>query len=52
MRKVDDLMINKYGIELIQMMENAGINLAEFAITMMENVVDKKNQRILSLLAD
>ena len=35
MRKVDDLMINKYGIELIQMMENAGSNLAELAINLM-----------------
>lgn len=35
MRKVDDLMINKYGIELIQMMENAGANLAELAINLM-----------------
>ncbi len=35
MRKVDDLMINKYGIELIQMMENAGANLAELAINLL-----------------
>ncbi|NHZ85361.1 MAG: NAD(P)H-hydrate epimerase [Planctomycetia bacterium] len=35
MRKVDDLMINKYGIKLIQMMENAGANLADFAINLM-----------------
>ena len=35
MRKVDDLMINKYGIELIQMMENAGANLVELAINLM-----------------
>ncbi len=34
MRKVDDIMINKYGIELIQMMENAGRNLADLAIQM------------------
>jgi NAD(P)H-hydrate epimerase len=34
MRKVDDLMINKYGIELIQMMENAGSNLTELAINL------------------
>jgi len=45
MRKVDDLMINKYGIELIQMMENAGTNLAEFSINMIENVVEKQNSR-------
>jgi NAD(P)H-hydrate epimerase len=36
MRKVDDLMINKYGIELIQMMENAGRNLANLAIQLMK----------------
>ncbi|MFC1784567.1 NAD(P)H-hydrate epimerase, partial [Candidatus Neomarinimicrobiota bacterium] len=36
MRNVDDLMINKYGIELIQMMENAGANLAELAIQLMD----------------
>lgn len=35
MRKVDDLMINNYGIELIQMMENAGANLAELASNLM-----------------
>ncbi len=35
MRKVDDLMINKYGIDLVQMMENAGANLAELAIKLM-----------------
>jgi len=34
-RKVDDLMINKYGIELIQMMENAGANLSKLAISLM-----------------
>ncbi len=37
MRIVDDLMINTYGIELIQMMENAGANLANFAINLMKN---------------
>ena len=45
MRKVDDLMINKYGIELIQMMENAGANLADLAINLMEkdsNIRDPK----------
>jgi len=35
MRKVDDLMINKYSIELIQMMENAGANLSKLAISLM-----------------
>ncbi len=45
MRKVDDLMINKYGIELIQMMENAGANLAELAINLMEKSSDGNNSR-------
>jgi NAD(P)H-hydrate epimerase len=31
MREVDRLMIEKYGIQLLQMMENAGRNLAELA---------------------
>ena len=31
MREVDRLMIEEYGIELIQMMENAGRNLAMLA---------------------
>ncbi len=45
MRKVDDLMINKYGIELIQMMENAGANLSELAINLMEKSSDSNNSR-------
>ena len=45
MRKVDDLMINKYGIELIQMMENAGANLAELAINLMKKSSDNNNSR-------
>ena len=45
MRKVDDLMINKYGIELIQMMENAGANLAELAIDLMKNNSDNRNPK-------
>jgi len=45
MRKVDDLMINKYGIELIQMMENAGANLVEHAINLMEKSSDSNNSR-------
>lgn len=31
MEKIDNLMINNYGISLLQMMENAGRNLAELA---------------------
>lgn len=45
MRKVDDLMINKYGIELIQMMENAGANLAELAINLMDKFFDIPNSK-------
>ena len=45
MRKIDDLMINKYGIELIQMMENAGANLAELAINLMEKDFEIPNPK-------
>lgn len=45
MRIVDDLMINKYGIELIQMMENAGANLAELAINLMKKNSDNRNPK-------
>ena len=45
MRKVDDLMINKYGIELIQMMENAGANLEKLATNLMEKSSDINNAR-------
>ncbi|MEE8340533.1 MAG: NAD(P)H-hydrate epimerase [Candidatus Neomarinimicrobiota bacterium] len=46
MRKVDDLMINKYGIDLIQMMENAGAKLADLAVKLMRdnfNIPHPKN---------
>jgi NAD(P)H-hydrate epimerase len=45
MRKVDDLMINKYGIELTQMMENAGANLAELAINLMKKNSENPNPK-------
>lgn len=45
MREVDDLMINKYGIELIQMMENAGANLAEFTINLMDKNFENRNPK-------
>ncbi|MCK4903193.1 MAG: NAD(P)H-hydrate epimerase [Candidatus Marinimicrobia bacterium] len=45
MRKVDDLMINKYGIELIQMMENAGANLAKLTINLMDNNFEIPNPK-------
>ncbi len=36
MIEVDRLMIENYGIQLIQMMENAGRNLAEIALQMLK----------------
>lgn len=45
MRKVDELMINKYGIELIQMMENAGVNLAALAIKLMDKDHENNNAK-------
>ena len=45
MRKVDDLMISKYGIELIQMMENAGRNLAELAINLIDKNFENRNSK-------
>jgi len=42
MREVDRLMVEKYGIQLIQMMENAGWNLAELARRLLGNSVAKK----------
>ncbi len=42
MREVDRLMVEEYGIELIQMMENAGRNLALLATRMLDgDVVDR-----------
>ncbi len=45
MRNVDVLMINKYGIELIQMMENAGSNLAELAFNLMDENSENLNPK-------
>lgn len=42
MRKVDMLMIEDFGIQLIQMMENAGRNLAELTRRLSGNSVDGK----------
>ncbi len=39
MREVDRLMIEEYGIILMQMMENAGRNLADLAQAMLEDDV-------------
>ncbi len=36
MREVDRLMIEKYGITLLQMMENAGRNLADFSVSLLK----------------
>lgn len=42
MIEVDRLMIEEYGIKLIQMMENAGANLARFALRLLEGrLVDR-----------
>ena len=40
MAEVDRLMIEEYGIQLLQMMENAGGHLAEQARRMLEGSVD------------
>lgn len=42
MREVDRLMVDKYGIELLQMMENAGRNLAELARRLLGGCVTGK----------
>jgi len=42
MREVDRLMIEKYGIQLLQMMENAGRNLAELARRFLDGSVSGK----------
>ena len=38
MREVDRLMVEKYGITLLQMMENAGRNLARFTVKWMQKI--------------
>ena len=43
MREVDRLMIEKYGIQLLQMMENAGRNLAELSKRLLEGSVHGKH---------
>jgi len=43
MREVDRLMIEKYGIQLLQMMENAGRNLAELARRFLDGFVSGKH---------
>ena len=42
MINVDNLMIQEYGITLIQMMENAGRNLAELSRRMLGGTVARK----------
>jgi NAD(P)H-hydrate epimerase len=41
MREVDRLMVEEYGIVLLQMMENAGRNLARLAVTLAAGVRDR-----------
>jgi NAD(P)H-hydrate epimerase len=47
MAEVDRLMIDEYGIQLIQMMENAGRNLAELARQMLSGNVSGRNIAVL-----
>jgi NAD(P)H-hydrate epimerase len=47
MKEVDRLMIDEYGIQLIQMMENAGRNLAELARMMLGGSVYEKRIAVL-----
>lgn len=42
MREVDRLMVEKYGIQLVQMMENAGANLARLVLRMLKNSASGK----------
>lgn len=48
MREVDRLMIEEYGILLIQMMENAGRNLADLAIAMLGGTVTDRSLLVLA----
>ncbi len=43
MREVDRLMIEKYRIQMIQMMENAGLNLAKLVRKFLKNSVVGKH---------
>lgn len=43
MREVDRLMTEKYGIQLLQLMENAGRNLAELVRKLLGNSVQDKH---------
>lgn len=44
MREIDDIMINKLGISLLQMMENAGRNLARLACKLFLGNPQKKKK--------
>ena len=48
MREVDRLMIEEFGIGLPLMMENAGANLGELVVAMLEGSVLNKNVVIAS----
>lgn len=47
MAEVDRLMIEEYGIQLIQMMENAGRNLAELARRLLSEIVANRKIAVL-----
>ena len=47
MREVDRLMIESYGITLLQMMENAGRNLAEQAVRMLAHLPNRANKLLV-----
>jgi NAD(P)H-hydrate epimerase len=47
MREIDDKAIETYGVQLIQMMENAGLHLAELARRLLSGVVNDKSILVL-----
>ena len=51
MVEVDRLMVTDYGVELIQMMENAGRNLAELVLRMLSASSSKQSVCVLCGLA-
>ncbi len=48
MREVDRLMVEEYGIALLQMMENAGRNLAMLAKRMLDDVIEDREVVVLA----
>ena len=45
--EINRLMIEEYGITLVQMMENAGIRLSDLACRMLDENLDGKNITVL-----